>query len=178
MEFKKLEIPDVMVLKPKIFNDARGYFYEAYNEEIFNSILNQDIKFVQDNVSKSKKGTLRGLHLQSDPFAQSKLVRVLEGKIFDVAVDMRIGSKYYKRWISEELSADNFNQIWIPRGFAHGFLALSENVVVQYKTDNFYSKEHELTFKWDDPAFDIKWPQLDCEYQISPKDSKAQMLKI
>jgi dTDP-4-dehydrorhamnose 3,5-epimerase len=176
MEFRALKIPDVMVLKPKIFDDSRGYFYEAYNEKVFNKIVNQEITFVQDNISKSKIGTLRGLHMQNEPFAQSKLVRVLEGKIFDVAVDMRPESKYFRQWVSEELSAESFNQIWIPKGFAHGFLAMTENVVIHYKTDNFYSKDHEITYKWDDPVFDIDWPMKDYKYEISEKDAKAPML--
>ena len=165
-----------MVLKPKIFEDSRGYFYEAYNEKVFNKIVNQEITFVQDNISKSKIGTLRGLHMQNDPFAQSKLVRVLEGKIFDVAVDMRPESKYFRQWVGEELSAENFNQIWIPKGFAHGFLAMTENVVIHYKTDNFYSKDNEVTYRWDDPVFDIDWPMRDHKYEISEKDAKAPKL--
>ena len=168
-------INGLMVIQPEVFYDSRGYFYESYNQKKFNNFIDEKINFVQDNISVSKKGVLRGMHLQLDPHAQGKLVRVSHGKIFDVAVDLRKGSKTYGKVGYLKLSASNFKQLWIPEGFAHGFLSLSSNTQVCYKTTNFYNKQAEITISWDE--FNIPWPKIDNDFLISEKDSRGITLE-
>jgi dTDP-4-dehydrorhamnose 3,5-epimerase len=151
-------IPDVLIIEPKVFGDDRGFFFESFNQQVFNKAVGQEITFVQDNHSKSAKNVLRGLHYQLPPKAQGKLVRVVQGEVFDVAVDIRKGSETYGRWVGELLSAENKKQLWIPAGFAHGFLTRSETAEFLYKTTNYYSPEHERCIIWNDPELDIDWP--------------------
>jgi dTDP-4-dehydrorhamnose 3,5-epimerase len=176
MKLTLLNIPDVIVIEPDVFEDERGFFFEAFNQKKFNELLGQNITFVQDNHSKSNKGVLRGLHYQESPFAQGKLVRVLKGEIFDVAVDIRPNSKSYGQWASEILSEDNKKQLWIPEGFAHGFLALSDEAEVNYKTTKYYSKEHEQCLLYNDKKINITWPSISSKYLLSPKDLKGNNL--
>lgn len=160
MKVTPLQIPEVKLIKPIVIEDERGFFYESFNQQKFNQAIGQDITFVQDNHSKSIKGVLRGLHYQEKPFAQGKLVRVIAGEVYDVAVDIRKDSPTYGQWISEILSAENKKQLWIPAGFAHGFLTLSPHAEFLYKTTAFYSKPHERTINWKKNDFHIKWPLL------------------
>tara|TARA_A100001388_G_scaffold274220_1_gene257467 strand:+ start:2005 stop:2592 length:588 start_codon:yes stop_codon:yes gene_type:complete len=148
-------------INPKIFHDDRGYFYETWNENEFKIKVNSRIKFVQDNQSLSKKGTIRGLHYQLEPMSQGKLVRVTKGKVFDVIVDLREKSKTFSSWTSLILSCDKKNQLWIPEGFAHGFLTLSEEAILDYKVTNFWSKDLERTVLWNDELISINWPILE-----------------
>ena len=160
MKVTSLRIPDVKLIEPDVFEDERGFFYESFNQQKFNEAVGEKITFVQDNHSKSSKGVLRGLHYQEEPFAQGKLVRVIAGEVFDVAVDIRKNSPTYGQWVSEILSAENKKQLWIPEGFAHGFLTLSDYAEFLYKTTTFYSKSSEKTIHWKRNDFDIKWPFL------------------
>ena len=169
MKVTSLKISDVKLIEPDVFKDERGFFYESYNQKIFNDAIGQNITFIQDNHSKSSKGVLRGLHYQVAPFAQGKLVRVVAGEVFDVAVDIRKDSPTYRQWVSEILSSENKKQLWIPEGFAHGFLALSNEVEFLYKTTNYYSKEHERLIPFDDDKLKIKWPHMS-KYILSTKD--------
>tara|TARA_B100000035_G_scaffold315305_1_gene335103 strand:- start:33446 stop:33970 length:525 start_codon:yes stop_codon:yes gene_type:complete len=173
MKVTPLKIPDVKLIEPDVFKDERGFFYESFNQRKFNRLIGQDITFVQDNHSKSSKGVLRGLHYQEKPFAQGKLLRVIVGEIFDVVVDIRKESSTYGQWISEIISSEKHNQIWIPEGFAHGFVALKDNTHVLYKTTNFYSKDHEKTIHWSKNEFNIIWPK-DLLFSISKKDSLGE----
>lgn len=173
MEIIKTEIPDLIVIKPKVINDNRGLFFEAYNQKTF-AEKGISTKFVQDNQSGSVKDTVRGLHMQN-PNGQAKLVRVIKGKVLDVAVDVRIGSTTFGKWEAVELSEDNFLQLLVPRGFLHGFRVLSEKAEFLYKCDNFYSKADEITVKWDDPEIGIDWG---IENPIlSEKDQNGSLLK-
>lgn len=172
MKVISTKIPDVKVIIPDIFEDNRGYFFESFNQKNFNEAIGSRITFVQDNESRSKKGVLRGMHYQKQPFSQSKLIHVNQGEIFDVALDIRINSPSYGEWVSEILSADNKKQLWIPEGFAHGFLALSDEVKVMYKTTHFYSKNHEKTIKYNNKKFNIKWPEMS-KYFLSENDKNA-----
>jgi len=178
MKLTSLSFPELIIIEPEVFEDERGFFFEAFNQKKFNHSLGRDITFVQDNHSKSNKGVLRGLHYQETPFEQAKLVRVLCGKIFDVAVDIRIGSASYGQWAGEILSAQNKKQLWIPEGFAHGFLVLSDEAEVLYKTTNFYSPEHERIIRFDDQAIAIKWPLLQEPYQINSRDRAGDTLFV
>ena len=171
MKVTPLKIPDVKLIELDVFEDERGFFYESFNQQKFNEAIGEDIIFVQDNHSKSSKGVLRGLHFQEAPFAQAKLVRVVAGEVFDVAVDIRKGSPTYGLCISEVLSAENKKQLWIPEGFAHGFLTLSDEAEFLYKTTNFYNKESEISIHWKDNDFYIDWPELDEFVITSKKDS-------
>jgi len=167
-------------IKPKVFYDERGYFYETWNAKDFEVTTNSDILFVQDNQSFSKKGTLRGLHYQLDPMAQGKLVRVTKGKVFDVIVDIRKNSKTFFSWTSLLLSCKEKNQVWIPKGFAHGFLTLSEEAILEYKVTNFWNKDLERTILWNDSQISIKWPIMNpnlLEPNISLKDRNGLTLK-
>lgn len=166
----------VFVLEPKVFEDARGYFYESYNQNTFHQAGITNL-FVQDNQSKSNKGVLRGLHYQLNPMAQAKLVRVISGSVFDVAVDIRKGSPTFGKWFGEVLSAENRKQMFVPRGFAHGFLVLEDNTEFLYKCDNFYSKEHDRGIKFDDPAIGINWNFPIEDLILSDKDKNAPILK-
>lgn len=173
-----IEQPDLaplLVLTPRAFPDERGFFTESYNKRAFDSAAGADVQFVQDNHSRSARGVLRGLHYQLAPNAQGKLVRVASGAIFDVAVDMRRSSPTFRRWFGIELSADNHRQLWIPEGFAHGFLTLSDTADVLYKTTAYYSPGDEGSLAWDDPEVAIDWP-LTVEPLLSGKDRLAPRL--
>jgi dTDP-4-dehydrorhamnose 3,5-epimerase len=167
-----LDIPDVIEIEPEIFEDERGFFFESFNLKKFNKLINNEVNFVQDNHSKSSKGVLRGLHYQLPPFAQGKLVRVISGEIFDVAVDIRKDSETFGQAVSSILSSKNKKQLWIPEGFAHGFLVLSDSAEVLYKTTNYYSPEHEISIHWKNNNYDINWPIANLNIQTSDKDSK------
>ena len=175
-EFIKTEIPEVIIVKPKVFGDERGFFMETYKRSDFES-TGIDIDFVQDNHSKSIKGVLRGLHFQTEPKAQGKLVRCIRGKIFDVAVDIRKGSPTFGKWVGVELSEENKLMLWIPKGFAHGFLTLSEEAEIIYKVSGSeYSPEHDRSIRWNDPDIGINWP-LEGEPILSEKDRIAPFLR-
>ncbi|MBP5532300.1 MAG: dTDP-4-dehydrorhamnose 3,5-epimerase [Lentisphaeria bacterium] len=163
------DIPDVLIVEPKIFGDARGYFYECYNREKY-AAAGIDCDFVQDNESFSRRGVLRGLHFQAAPFTQAKLVRVIRGTVLDVAVDIRRNSPTFGRHVAVELSGENFRQLFVPRGFAHGFVVLSDEVLFAYKCDNFYSPPHERGIAFDDPALGIDWRLDPSQFLLSPKD--------
>jgi dTDP-4-dehydrorhamnose 3,5-epimerase len=171
MKVTSLKIPDVKLIEPSVFIDERGFFYESFNQKKFNESVGKEIYFVQDNHSKSKKGVLRGMHFQKKPYAQGKLIRVIKGQIYDVALDLREESNSYGQWLSEILSAENKKQLWIPEGFAHGFLAISDEVEIVYKTTNYYSRDHEETIFFNDQRFNITWPE-DFTFTLSEKDSK------
>jgi len=170
MKVTPLKIPEVKLIEPDVFEDERGFFYESFNQQKFNEAIGQEITFVQDNHSKSSQGVLRGLHYQEAPFEQGKLVRVIAGEVFDVAVDIRKESPTYGQWVSETLSEANKKQLWIPEGFAHGFLTISSEAEFLYKTTSFYSKKHEVIINYLNNSFDIKWPLK--EVYLSKKDSK------
>lgn len=169
--FKKLSIPDVILIEPQVFIDERGFFFESYNQNDFENVIKRKVTFVQDNHSRSTKGVLRGLHYQEKPCQQAKLIRVIHGEIWDVAVDIRKDSKSYGQWVAEKISAENKKQLWIPEGFAHGFYVLSETTELVYKVNNFYSKEHERTIHWKNNSFNIEWPIQDNMVLISKKDN-------
>lgn len=160
MKITPTAIPEVLVIEPKVFGDERGFFFESFNQQLFNAAVGQEVTFVQDNHSKSAQHVLRGLHYQLPPRAQGKLVRVVQGEVFDVAVDLRPESPTYGTWVSEILSAQNKKQFWIPPGFAHGFLTLSETAEFLYKTTDYYAPELERSIRWDDPTLAIAWPLL------------------
>ncbi|MFN8770410.1 MAG: dTDP-4-dehydrorhamnose 3,5-epimerase [Neisseriaceae bacterium] len=175
MEFITTSLPEVILIKPKIFFDDRGFFLESYKKSLFvNHGIGED--FIQDNHSKSSYGVLRGLHYQLKPKPQSKLIRCVSGKIFDVAVDIRKSSPNYGKWVGYELSADNKYMLYIPSGFAHGFLTLSDHAEILYKAGNEYSPIHDRGIKFDDPDIGIKWPKLDIDYILSEKDIKQPLL--
>jgi dTDP-4-dehydrorhamnose 3,5-epimerase len=167
-------IVEVMLFEPNVFGDARGRFFESYNERAFREATGRDVRFVQDNQSRSTQGVLRGLHYQIQR-PQGKLVRVLAGEIFDVAVDIRRDSPSFGQWVGVVLSADNFHQLWVPEGFAHGFYVLSDTAEVLYKTTDFYAPEHERCIRWDDPDLGIDWP-LAGEPVLSDKDRRGAVL--
>jgi len=171
MAFIPTEIKDVWVIEPKIFEDERGYFFESFNAEQFNKETGLNVNFVQDNQSKSNKGVLRGLHYQVGEHAQAKLVRVLQGSVQDVAVDLRKNSPTFGKHFSIVLSAENNKQLFVPRGFAHGFLVLEDNTIFAYKCDNFYNKESEGGMIYNDNTINIKWELGQNEYVLSEKDS-------
>lgn len=166
-------IPDVKILEPKVFGDERGFFFESFNQKIFEDATGLKRDFVQDNHSKSCRGTLRGLHFQLPPMEQGKLVRVTQGEVFDVAVDIRKSSPTFGQWVGVHLSAENNRQIWIPEGFAHGFMTLSDTAEFLYKTTNYYSPQHEEIIAWNDSNLNIRWPQMD-KIILSAKDEKAR----
>lgn len=170
MKVTPTAIPDLWVIEPKVYGDARGFFFESYNRQAFKTATGLDIDFVQDNHSKSSKGVLRGLHYQLPPKAQGKLVRVVQGEVFDVAVDIRKGSSTFGQWVGETLSAENKKQFWIPPGFAHGFVTLSDTAEFLYKTTDYYSPAHERCIRWDDSALGIDW-HLDMAPLVSAKDA-------
>jgi dTDP-4-dehydrorhamnose 3,5-epimerase len=171
MKFIKTEISDVYILEPSVFGDNRGYFLESFNLDKFEEYV-YPIKFVQDNESKSSKGVLRGLHFQKPPFQQAKLVRCIEGKVLDVAVDIRKKSKTYGKHISVLLSGENKRQLFVPRGFAHGFLVLSDSATFAYKVDNTYAPDHDAGIRWNDKEFNIQWGMEDSEVIVSEKDAE------
>lgn len=182
MKLTQTDIPDVVIIEPSIFSDERGWFMESFNEQRFHSELTKlglsiPNAFVQDNHSCSNKGVLRGLHYQIAPHAQGKLVRVTQGSAFDVAVDIRKGSFTYGKWVGVELSATNHKQLWIPEGFAHGFIALEDNTHFLYKTTNYYSKECEQSIVWNDSDLNIDWPTSKIEVSLSDKDEVASFFR-
>jgi dTDP-4-dehydrorhamnose 3,5-epimerase len=176
MNVIKTEILDVLIFEPKVFGDERGFFFESFNQKIFEEAVGRKVEFVQDNHSKSRKGVLRGLHYQLEPYAQGKLVRCVVGEVFDVAVDIRKSSPTFGKWVGVNLSAENKRQLWIPEGFAHGFLTLKDNTEILYKTTSYYSPEYERSIIWNDEDLVIKWPNDPCV--ISHKDSLAQSFAI
>lgn len=171
MKFIKTEIDGLIIIEPKVFGDDRGYFFESYNQKKFEEVVGK-VLFIQDNESKSSKGVLRGLHFQKPPFDQAKLVRCVKGKVLDVAVDIRKGSKTYGQYIAIELSSENNKQLFVPRGFAHGFLVLSESAIFAYKVDNVYAPDYDAGIYWNDPMLNIPWVINESEIRVSEKDSK------
>lgn len=176
MEVIKTELEGVVILEPRLFKDDRGYFFESFSQREFDEKV-RPVKFVQDNESKSVYGVLRGLHFQKPPFAQSKLVRVIQGAVLDVAVDIRVGSPTYGKHVAVELTAENHRQLFIPRGFAHGFSVLTDEVVFQYKCDNFYAPQSEGAIVWNDPALGIDWRIPEASVILSEKDKHHPLLK-
>ena len=173
MKATPLAIPEVMLIEPKVFGDDRGFFLESFNQQAFNQAVGQDIDFVQDNHSRSACGVLRGLHGQREPHAQGKLVRVTQGSVFDVAVDVRTDSPTYGQWVGVELSGTNHRQLWIPPGLAHGFLVTSDSADFLYKTTAFYRPDAEFSIRWDDPTLSIAWPLNGTTPALSAKDAAA-----
>jgi len=170
------ELPEVLILEPKVFGDERGFFMESYNREAFNEAVGYEVDFVQDNHSRSAHGVLRGLHYQLPPYAQGKLVRLTSGCVFDVAVDVRYGSPRFGRWVGLELSAEDKRQLWIPAGFAHGFLVLSDFADFLYKTTTHYNPAAERAIRWNDPQLAIRWPTVFVTPKLSAKDVAAPFL--
>ena len=175
MKVVETSIPDVLIIEPKVFGDERGFFYESFNAAAFEAATGLKRQFVQDNHSKSQRGVLRGLHYQIQQ-PQGKLVRVVAGEVFDVAVDLRRSSPSFGRWTGVLLNAENKRQLWIPEGFAHGFVVLSETAEFLYKTTDYYAPEHERSLLWNDPELGIDWP-LDTPPQLSAKDQAGKLLR-
>ena len=171
MKFVNTPIEGLIIIEPTVFEDDRGYFLESYNKKKLEEAIGK-ISFVQDNESKSSKGVLRGLHFQKPPYAQAKLVRCIEGKVLDVAVDIREGSETFGQHVTVELTGENKKQVFIPRGFAHGFLVLSESAIFAYKVDNSYAPTHDVGIRWDDSLLDIQWGVSESEVLVSEKDAK------
>jgi dTDP-4-dehydrorhamnose 3,5-epimerase len=174
MKATRLAIPDVILLEPKVFGDERGFFFESYNQAQFEAAVGKKVTFVQDNHSRSTKNVLRGLHYQIQQ-PQGKLVRVVQGEVFDVAVDIRKSSPTFGQWVGEILSADNKRELWMPDGFAHAFLVISDTAEFLYKTTDYYAPEHERAIAWNDPSIGIQWP-IDAEPLLSSKDKLGQLL--
>ncbi|MDM8357957.1 dTDP-4-dehydrorhamnose 3,5-epimerase [Pandoraea communis] len=172
MQLISTAIPAIKVIEPKVFGDSRGYFFESFNQRNFNDALGETLTFVQDNQSRSARGVLRGLHYQIKQ-PQGKLVRVLHGEIYDVAVDIREGSPTFGKWVAEVLSAENKKQLWIPAGFAHGFVVISETAEVLYKTTDYWAPQFERCIRWDDPALAIPWPLDGITPVVSDKDRQG-----
>ena len=177
MKVTPLAIPDVLLIEPQVFVDDRGFFFESFNQERFEKVLGNKINFVQDSHSKSVKGVLRGLHYQLPPKAQSKIVRVIQGEVFDVVVDVRRSSPTFGKWIGEILTGQNRKQLWIPEGFAHGFLTLSDTAEFLYKTTDFYSPEYEQSIIWNDETIAIEWP-FDEHILLSKKDMLGKSIEM
>lgn len=174
MKATKLSIPEVILFEPRVFGDERGFFFESFNQQDFEDAVGRPVSFVQDNHSKSSHGVLRGLHYQLPPHAQGKLVRVVQGEVFDVAVDIRRSSPTFGQWVGARLSAENRCQLWVPEGFAHGFVTLSGTAEFLYKTTNYYAPESERAVIWNDPDIGIQWP-VNLEPRLSDKDSIASL---
>lgn len=172
MKTTRTAIPDVIELEPRVFGDERGFFYESFNQRAFAEATGVELQFVQDNHSRSTRGVLRGLHYQVKQ-PQGKLVRVVRGAVFDVAVDLRRSSPTFGRWVASELTEDNRRQLWVPPGFAHGFLVLSESADVLYKTTDYYAPEHERCIRWDDPEIGIDWP-AGMSPRLSERDRRGE----
>lgn len=170
MEYTETEIEGVWIMQPRVFDDARGYFFEAWKQASFDAHIGHHVEFVQDNESKSSYGVLRGLHYQKGEYSQAKLVRVIKGKVLDVAVDLRKDSKTFGKYVMVELSEDNKRQFFIPRGFAHGFLVLSQEAIFTYKVDNVYAPQQEASIKWNDETIGIQWPIDAKDVLTSEKD--------
>ena len=175
MEVRPTAIPDVLVIEPKVFGDARGFFYESFNQRELERAVGRPLRFVQDNHSLSARGVLRGLHYQL-PHPQGKLVRVVRGEVFDVAVDLRKGSPTFGRWVGEVLSAKDKRQLFVPEGFAHGFLVLSDEAEFLYKTTDYWHPEHERCIRWDDPELGVAWPATGVAPIVSAKDAAGRRL--
>jgi dTDP-4-dehydrorhamnose 3,5-epimerase len=176
MQVHRTDIADVLIFEPKVFGDTRGFFMESFSQKVFTEAVGRPVQFVQDNHSRSAYGVLRGLHFQKPPHAQGKLVRVTQGRVFDVAVDIRRESPTYGKWVGAELTGENHRQMWIPPGLAHGFLVLSETADFLYKTTDYYAPEAEGSVRWDDPQVAIAWPALSTAPQLSVKDASAPLL--
>ena len=174
MKATPTNIPDVLVIEPKVFGDVRGFFFESFNQKVFNELTGLAVSFVQDNHSRSSKGVLRGLHYQLQQ-PQGKLVRVVRGAVFDVAVDIRKSSPTFGQWAGIELNEDNHKQLWVPAGFAHGFIVLSETADFLYKTTEYYAPQHERCIRWNDETLAIDWPRLDAPL-VSAKDNNSVSL--
>ncbi|HBH4539639.1 MULTISPECIES: dTDP-4-dehydrorhamnose 3,5-epimerase [Escherichia] len=174
MNVIETEIPDVLIFEPKVFGDERGFFFESFNQKVFEEAVGRKVNFVQDNHSRSVKGVLRGLHFQIKPYSQAKLVRCVKGEVYDVAVDIRPESSTYCKWVGVFLSAQNKKQLWIPEGFAHGFVVVSDEAEFLYKTNNYYIPSAEGCIRWDDPALNIDWPMKTNELILSDKDKNAE----
>ena len=177
MKVTTTAIEGVLIIEPKVFGDERGFFFESFNQRAFNEAVGQPVDFVQDNHSRSAKGVLRGLHFQRPPHAQGKLVRVTQGSVFDVAVDIRPDSATFGRWVGVELSGVNHRQMWIPAGLAHGFLVTSDSADFLYKTTDYYRPESEGSVRWDDPDLAIAWPLEGITPALSAKDAAAPRLR-
>lgn len=177
MKVTPTAIPDVMVIEPKVFGDERGFFYESFNQRAFNQATDTNFEFVQDNHSRSSKGVLRGLHYQLTPYAQGKLVRVVRGSVWDVAVDIRKSSPTFGEWVAQELTEFSHKQFWIPPGFAHGFVVLSDSADFVYKTTNYYAPESDRGVAWNDLDLAIQWPDLGIDFVLSDKDRKQPAFK-
>jgi dTDP-4-dehydrorhamnose 3,5-epimerase len=173
VQVQQTSIPEVLILEPKVLRDERGFFFESYNKVRFDELVQRDVNFVQDNHSRSARGVLRGLHYQLPPRAQGKLVRVAVGEVFDVAVDIRRSSRTFGQWVGVHLSAENARQLWIPEGFAHGFVTLSEAAELLYKTTDGYAAELDRSLAWNDPEIGIDWPAIDA-LTLSARDKAAQ----
>ncbi|WP_448684275.1 dTDP-4-dehydrorhamnose 3,5-epimerase [Enterobacter cloacae] len=176
MNVIKTDIPDVLIFEPKVFGDDRGFFFESFSQKVFDEAVGRKVEFVQDNHSKSCKGVLRGLHYQLEPYAQGKLVRCVAGEVFDVAVDIRKSSPTFGKWVGVNLSAENKRQLWIPEGFAHGFLVLSDTAEFVYKTTKYYHPASEGSIIWNDNTIGISWPDID-DIKLSGKDKNAGPLE-
>ena len=177
MKATRLAIPEVVLIEPKVFGDARGFFFESFNQKAFNEATGTNHAFVQDNHSRSSRGVLRGLHYQIQQ-AQGKLVRVARGAVFDVAVDIRRSSPTFGQWVGAQLSEDNQHQLWVPPGFAHGFVVLSESADFLYKTTDYYAPQHERCIVWNDPSIGIEWPGLTSPPALSGKDAVGLSLQV
>lgn len=176
MKIISLAIPDVKLIEPDVFGDNRGFFMETYRADLFKE-AGIPTNFVQDNMSSSRKGVLRGLHFQKNPYSQGKLVRVVRGEVFDVAVDLRKGSPYFGKWVGDLLSEENKKSLYVPQGFAHGFCVVSDEAVFHYKCTEFYHPEAEGGLRYDDPTVNVEWPLPDLPKITSPKDEKAPFLE-
>ena len=177
MKFTRTKIEDVVIIEPKVHGDERGYFVETFRQDLLEEFLGFSLNFCQDNESKSSRGVLRGLHYQLQPFAQTKLVRVIKGKVLDVAVDIREGSPTFGEYVAVELSEENKKQLFVPRGFAHGFVVLEDDTIFAYKVDNYYSPECDRGIAFDDPSIGIDWGLPKEELKLSKKDQKQPLLK-
>jgi dTDP-4-dehydrorhamnose 3,5-epimerase len=176
MNIIKTALEGVLILEPKVFGDERGFFMESFNQRVFDEAVGHHVEFVQDNHSRSARGVLRGLHFQLPPHAQGKLVRVTQGSVFDVAVDLRRSSPTFGRWVGVELSGSNHRQFWIPAGFAHGFLVTSDSADFLYKATDYYAPQAEGAVRWDDPTVGVQWPLSGQQPLLSPKDAQAPLL--
>ena len=176
MKVTRTAIPEVLILEPNVFGDERGFFMESFNQKLFNEAVGDEIVFVQDNHSRSSRNVLRGLHYQLPPHSQGKLVRVTNGGVLDVAVDMRKSSATFGQWASAELTGANHRMMWVPPGFAHGFLVLTESADFLYKTTDYYASQSEAALRWDDPTIAIPWPLNGAQPVVAAKDARAPLL--
>ena len=170
MDIHATAIPDVLIFEPRVFGDERGYFFESFRKDFFRERVGE-VDFVQENQSKSGYGVLRGLHFQKPPFTQSKLVRVIEGAVLDVALDIREGSPWFGQHVAVKLDSERHNMLWVPQGFAHGFLVLSDDAIISYKCDNYYAPEYDTGIRWNDPGLGIDWSFAEEKVQVSAKDA-------